>query len=123
MKNHDRETLLNIGKKVGVTEVEVDAWIAETELMLSQKAVFGAEAGESLRKSIRKIQVTGSGKSLNPSDAQIRAWEIEETLRRTRKTTGELFPNAGDLHAALTKPVNKIKYYQIARCWVKYQVG
>lgn len=63
------------------------------------------------------------GKSLNPSDAQIRSWEIEETLRRSRKTTGELFPNAGELHTALTKPVNKIKYYQIARCRVKYQVG
>ena len=63
------------------------------------------------------------GKSLNPSDAQIRAWEIEETLRRTRKTTGELFPNAGELYATLNKPVNKIKYYQIARCRVKYQVG
>lgn len=74
-------------------------------------------------QKILKRWVTGSGKSLNPSDAQIRAWEIEETLRRTRKTTGELFPNAGELYATLNKPVNKIKYYQIARCRVKYQVG
>ena len=91
----------------------------------------GSKFMEELDKSVNKqfeVEVLNfirrkRSKSLNPSDAQIRAWEIEETLRRTRKTTGELFPNAGDLHAYLSKPVNKIKYYQIARCRVKHKTA
>lgn len=104
----------------------------------------GQELSEVLKKTLPKLQESASrceknpfiselqrqkiirfvpAKSLNPSDAQIRAWEVEETLRRTRKTTGELFPNAGDLYAYLSKPVNKIKYYQIARCRVKYKTA
>ena len=60
------------------------------------------------------------GKSLNPSPGQIRAMEIEEQIRRTRRPLHELWPDSERLVAHLNKPVNKLSYYALARCRVKY---
>ena len=60
------------------------------------------------------------GKSLNPSDRKIRAMQVEEKLRRTRKGVHELYPSGADLNRFLNKPVNRLAYYSLSNCTVNF---
>lgn len=60
------------------------------------------------------------GKSLNPSDRKIRAYQVEEMLRRTRKGVHELFPSGADLNEFLNKPADRLAYYSLSKCTVNF---